>query len=139
MHKKTIEEYLEVIYLFEKKKGRAGTKDVATHMGINPASVTEMFCKLMEGGYVEYTPYKGVKLTRKGKRIARKLTEKHKTIAEFLKAIGVDEINAELEACKIEHIMNDNTLQILQQFYEYLDSDEGRPILERYRKKYNIK
>ena len=139
MHKKTIEEYLEVIYLFEKKKGRASTKDVANQMGINPASVTEMFGKLMNEGYVEYTPYKGVKLTPKGERIAKKLTKKHRTIAEFLKAIGVDAINAELEACKIEHIMDDDTLSILQRFYVYLESEEGRPLLEGYRKKYNIK
>lgn len=139
MHKKTIEEYLEVIGIFQESGGRASTNDVATYMKINPASVTEMFGKLMAEGYVDYVPYHGARLTPRGQRVVNKLMKKHRTLADFLKTIGVDSEIAELDACRIEHVIEDATLAVLRGFSVYLQTDEGQRFLETYRKRYNIR
>ncbi|MFW6144643.1 MAG: metal-dependent transcriptional regulator [Candidatus Natronoplasma sp.] len=53
MKRKTIEEYLEVIYLLEKKKGIAKTGDISSELGVKPPSVTEMLRKLEDEDYLE--------------------------------------------------------------------------------------
>ena len=70
MRKKTIEEYLEVIFTIQKTKKIVHTNDVASTLEVNPASVTEMFGKLTHEEYINYEKYNGVTLTDKGKKIA---------------------------------------------------------------------
>jgi len=69
---KTIEDYVELVYNIQKKKKRVQTNDVAFALNINPASVTEIFQKLSNEGYIDYEKYSGVKLTGKGKKIGYK-------------------------------------------------------------------
>ena len=119
MKKKTIEEYVEVIYTIQKTKNMAHTNDVASALNVNPASVTEMFGKLTEGGYVYYEKYLGVALTEKGKKIAITLNKRHETLKHFLELIGVDETIADADACKIEHNVHPKTVNKLRKFVEY--------------------
>ena len=70
MRKKTIEDYVELIYILEKKKKKVHTNDVANIFSISPASVTEIFQKLSDEDYIIYEKYSGVRLTKKGKKIA---------------------------------------------------------------------
>jgi ubiquinone/menaquinone biosynthesis C-methylase UbiE/uncharacterized protein YbaR (Trm112 family)/DNA-binding MarR family transcriptional regulator len=74
------EEYLERIYRFEESgKKRVKTTDLAKDLGVSPASVTEMLSEtLSKKGLVDYEPYKGVKLTRKGKTLASSMVRKHR-------------------------------------------------------------
>ncbi len=52
MRKKTIEDYAEIIYILEEEKGMVHTNDIASALDINPASVTEIFQKLNDEGYM---------------------------------------------------------------------------------------
>ncbi len=133
MKRKTMEEYIEVIYILEKKHGRAGTNKTACLLDVNPASVTEMFGKLEADGYIDYVPYHGATLTVKGNRIASKLMKKHRLIADFFMAIGVEEMVAEVDACKIEHIISDGTITVLREFVDYLASDQGERFIRDFR------
>ena len=65
MRKKTIEDYAEIIYILEEEKGMVHTNDIASALDINPASVTEIFQKLNDEGYINYEKYTGVTLTEK--------------------------------------------------------------------------
>jgi Mn-dependent DtxR family transcriptional regulator len=119
MRKKTIEEYLEVIYSIQKKKKIVHTNDVATTLQVNPASVTEMFGKLTKEEYINYEKYSGVNLTDKGKKIAIMLKKRHETLKHFLELLGVDKKIADSDACKIEHNVHPKTIDKLRKFVEF--------------------
>ncbi len=119
MRKKTIEEYVEIIYEIQKKKKKVHTNDVASALNINPSSVTEMFHKLTDEGFVFYEKYNGVILTDKGKSIAIMLKKRHETLRHFLELLGVDKEIANNDACRIEHNVNPQTVKKLRKFIEY--------------------
>jgi len=119
MRKKTIEEYIEIIFEVQNKKKRVHTNDVASALDINPASVTEMFNKLTDEDYIFYEKYNGVILTDKGKKIAIMLKKKHETLRYFLELLGVDREIANNDACRIEHNVNPQTVKKLRKFVEY--------------------
>ena len=119
MRKKTIEEYVEIIYEIQKKKKKVHTNNIASALDINPSSVTEMFHKLTNEGYVFYEKYNGVILTDKGKSIAIMLKKRHETLRHFLELLGVDKEIANNDACRIEHNVNPQTVKKLRKFIEY--------------------
>ena len=118
MRKKTIEDYVELVYDLQKGKKRVHTNDIASALNINPASVTEIFQKLSEDGFVNYEKYSGVNLTEKGKKIALKVKKKHNALTEFLTILGIDKEIAEKDACEMEHILHPMTMDTIIKFVE---------------------
>lgn len=114
------EDYLEALDIIIEKKGYAQVKDVTKFLGVGASSVTEMFQKLGDAGYINYEKYSGVTLTSKGRNIAKKTRKKHDTLKKFLLIIGVDEKIANEDACKIEHIVNPKTMDRLTKFVEFV-------------------
>jgi len=127
MKQKTLEEYLEVIYLLEKKEGHAKTGDISLELGVKAPSVTEMLIKLEKEGYIVYERYKGAKLTEDGKEIAKNLIISHETILAFLEIIGVEKDQAEIDACELEHHISQDTLKKLEKFIEFIDDAPNEP------------
>ena len=123
----SVEDYLEIIYRLEKKKGFARTSDISSFFGHKPSSVTGMIQKLDEQGYVNYEKYGGVTLTGKGKRIAKKVSERHETLTSFLKILGVDEGVAEEDACRIEHSVHKETMERLRNFVSFVQNAPKDP------------
>ena len=123
----SIEDYLEVIYRIESKKGLVRTSDVSSFFGHKASSVTEMFQKLDERGLVNYEKYKGVTLTGKGKKIAKDVSRRHETLSSFLKILGVDEEIAEEDACKIEHAVHKETMETLKDFVSFVQKAPKDP------------
>ena len=123
MKKKTIEEYIELIHILEKKDGHAHTGTIAAEMEIKAPSVTQMLQKLEKEGLVRYQSYIGATLTKKGKKMARQLIEKHRVIQEFLELIGIDEGMAEQDACQIEHHVSTGSVRQLEKFVEFLQQE----------------
>ena len=78
------EQYLKIIFNLTEEGGAAKTNDIANALGIAPASVTEMLHKLAEQGYVVHTPYKGVSLKPKGRKLACKIARRHRLLERFL-------------------------------------------------------
>lgn len=132
MRKRTIEDYVELVYDIQKGKKRVHTNDIASALSINPASVTEIFQKLSAEGYVSYKKYSGIKLTEKGLKIALKTKKKHTTLKEFLMLLGVDKNIAEKDACEMEHILHPSTMKTIIKFVEVIKKCEVTPFwLER--------
>lgn len=132
MRKKTIEDYVELVYDLEKEKKIVHTNDVAKKLGINPASVTEIFQKLSDEGFINYEKYGGACLTEKGKKVAIKIKEKHDVIMEFLILLGVDKEIAEQDACEMEHFLHRETMDTVIKFVEVVKKCEFTPFwLER--------
>jgi len=125
MRKKTIEDYVELVYMIQNKKEKVHTSDIASAFNINPASVTEIFQKLSDEDYINYEKYNGVTLTEKGKKIAMNTKKKHDTLKSFLILLGVDEEIADEDACKIEHHVNPETMRKLRKFVKFAKLDDG--------------
>ncbi|MHA1271297.1 MAG: metal-dependent transcriptional regulator [Candidatus Helarchaeota archaeon] len=127
MRKKTIEEYLEIIYVLQERYVHAHTGEIANLLNIKAPSVSEMLIKLEKKGLIVYEPYKGSKLTKVGLKIVMELATKHKTLSAFLQMIGVDKDTAELDACRIEHQISDDSIEKLIKFLEFINAAPDRP------------
>jgi Mn-dependent DtxR family transcriptional regulator len=125
MRKKTIEDYVELIYILQKEKEIVHTKDIASALDISPASVTEIFQKLSNEGYINYEKYSGVILTEKGRKIGIDTKKKHDTLKSFLILLGVDDKIADEDACKIEHNVNPETMRKLRKFVKFAKLEDG--------------
>ena len=110
------DEYLEALYNLTQDSKTASTTAISKRLKIAPASVTEMLIKLADGGYVNYSPYKGVTLTQQGFQIAEKMVRKHRLLERFLHdvlKIGNDRVHR--EACEMEHTLSDEAERALCQ------------------------
>jgi DtxR family Mn-dependent transcriptional regulator len=133
MRRKTIEEYIEVIYDLQEKDGQALTGSIAAEMNVKPPSVTEILKKLEQKGLVSYQAHCGATLTGPGTKLAQCLSEKHRVIAEFLMLIGVDEKVAQKDACQMEHHVSEQSVQTIGEFVAFLVSEEeGALVLSRF-------
>jgi DtxR family Mn-dependent transcriptional regulator len=121
------EDYLEALNTIILKKGYAKVKDVSDFLRVSPSSTTEMFQKLQNSGYINYEKYSGVTLTDKGKKIALKTAKKHETLRQFLQILGVPKDIANEDACRIEHVVNKETMSRLKKFVEFVDQVKGDP------------
>ena len=103
------DEYLETMYEFHEKEplGLVRTGDLAGRLDVSPASATEMVQRLASRGYLEYIPYKGVRLTEQGLQHGQKMKRRHR-LAEVLLDILPYEGNAHETACRLEHAIDDD-------------------------------
>lgn len=117
----TFERYLEAIYETGVSGGEVRVKDIASTLGVSYPSVSEMVDRLVDNGLVTHDKYQQIELTAKGRRIAKGLDRKHGVIKSFLTdVLEVDEAVADSEACEIEHVISDSTLNRLVRFLESL-------------------
>lgn len=104
MLSKTREDYLETIFHLVSEGKTAATKEIASHLKISSASVSEHLKKLAKEELIRHTPYKGVSLTAKGKKIAVDVVRRHRLSERFLTdKLGVKWEEAHGEAHKLEH------------------------------------
>jgi len=103
------EMYLKTIYNLESRYGAARTGDIAKILNITPGSVTNTLEVLEEKGLVAREPYKGVKLTGEGLKIALSVFRRHR-LAEMLltQVMKLDWIQSHEEACKLEHAISES-------------------------------
>jgi len=78
------EEYLEAIYRLEEKKGFARTTELANYLKVVPGSVTNTVEHLEKHGLIIHEPYKGVRLSDEGRKLALKVLRKHRLAERFL-------------------------------------------------------
>lgn len=117
------QEYLEVIDQLQKSHRVARVKDIALKRGVSRSSVSIALNQLAEKQLIEHEQYGHVVLTAKGKRIANNLARRHKAIKDFLfQILGISNQAAEEDACKMEHIMSQESLNALSQFLEFIDN-----------------
>jgi len=101
--------YLKVIYNLEAKTGVARTGDIAKILQITPGSVTNTLEVLETKGLVAREPYKGVKLTDQGRKLALSVFRRHRLAERLLTdALHLDWTESHEEACKLEHAISDS-------------------------------
>jgi Mn-dependent DtxR family transcriptional regulator len=115
-----LEDYLEVIYHLIHDKGDASTVDIAVKLRVKPPTVTSMVQKLARGGYLLHEPYRGMRLTEKGEKVARSVISRHSIIEEFLAMLGVAEGAARQDAEGIEHYIQPVTIRKIERLVDFL-------------------
>tara|TARA_B100000900_G_scaffold411665_1_gene431820 strand:- start:21117 stop:21785 length:669 start_codon:yes stop_codon:yes gene_type:complete len=103
------DEYLEMMYEFHESDegGVVRTGDLASGLGVSPASATEMVQRLAARGYLEYIPYKGARLTEQGLVHGQKMKRRHRLATVLLKLLPYDG-NPHDTACRLEHAIDDD-------------------------------
>lgn len=122
------EDYLKTIEAVISKKGYAQVKDISAALGTSPSSVTGMFQKLKNDGYINYEKYGGVTLTPEGKDVAQNTKAKYGVVRDFLTVLGVDSDTADEDACRIEHVLTDDTIDVLTKFVDFIHQNEECPL-----------
>lgn len=111
-----MEDYLEAISIASDKEG-ARVKDIRNLMNVKTPSVSGALLVLAKQGFIKHERYGKVKLTKSGATIAGEVKKKHSVISYFLKNIvGVSQATAEIDACKIEHVISKETFKKLMDF-----------------------
>ena len=103
------EDYLETILVLQKKLGMVRSVDVARHMEVSKPSVCHAVATLRDGGFLTMDEDHFLHLTDVGREVAEKIYERHCFFTEQLIAAGVDPKIAEADACRIEHIISDES------------------------------
>ena len=112
---KSGEDYLEAILVLQKKRGLVRSVDVARHMEVTKPSVCHAVATLRDGGFLKMDENHFLHLTDVGREIAEKIYERHCFFTEQLIAAGVDPKTAEADACRIEHIISDESFSRLKE------------------------
>lgn len=110
------ENYLEAILVLQQKNGCVRNVDIATHLGFSRPSVTVAMKNLLASGYI-LIEKDNISLTEAGRAIAEKVYDKHNVIAGFLTDLGVSAQVALADACKIEHVLSDESYECIKVYY----------------------
>ena len=108
------EDYLEMILVLKKKKGTVHSIDIAREMNFSKPSVSIAMKKLREDNLIEINENREIDLTPAGREIAERIYERHVVISEILMQLGVEETTAVKEACRIEHVISQDSFEKLK-------------------------
>ncbi len=109
------EMYLETILRLSNENPYVRSLDVAEAMNYSKPSVSRAMKILKENHYISIDGNGYIKLLKKGKDVANKIYERHKVITELLIALNVDEKQAEIDACKMEHCISDESFNAIKE------------------------
>jgi DtxR family Mn-dependent transcriptional regulator len=116
-----LEDYLEAVWVLTQETGAARVRDIAARTDVTMPTVTSALRQLAQAGLVHYDPYQLVTLTDRGESAARRIRHKHEAITEFL--VDVLDVSAETaaaNACRMEHVVDDEVLTRLSLLAEFL-------------------
>ena len=109
------EDYLETILVLQKKLSIVRSVDVARRMEVSKPSVCHAVATLRDGGFLTMDEDHFLHLTDVGREVAERIYERHCFFTEQLIAAGVDPKTAEADACRIEHIISDESFDRLKE------------------------
>lgn len=111
--------YLETILILKKRNSLVQSIDIATELNFSKPSVSRAVGILKDDGYITVDASGAIELTDTGKEVAKYVYEKHKTLTQFFIEIAkVSPETAEEDACRIEHVISDETFQSLKRILE---------------------
>lgn len=108
------ENYLETILMIKNKKGAVRSIDIANELEFSKPSVSIAMKNLRENGYIDVDANGYISLLEKGLEIAEKMYERHTTLSNWLISLGVDKDIAVEDACRIEHIISNESFEAIK-------------------------
>ena len=103
------ENYLETILILKKRNGCVRAVDIANELNFSKPSVSKAMSVLKQAGHVKVDRLNQILLTDSGREIAEKIYERHLILTEYLISIGVGEETAANDACRIEHVISEES------------------------------
>ena len=120
------EDYLETIFLIGQDLPVIRVKDISSRMGVSMPSVNSAVKNLASKKLVTFEKYGYIQLTESGKKLGKKIFEKHTLLKSFFTDIlGVEPETAENDACKIEHHISNSTINKLREFSDFILSNRS--------------
>lgn len=110
------ENYLESILMISERKGEVRSIDIVNELEFSKPSVSIAMKNLRENGYILVDKDGYITLTEKGMAIAEKMYERHKMFSRLFTALGVDPATAAKDACRVEHILSDETFNAIKKY-----------------------
>jgi DtxR family Mn-dependent transcriptional regulator len=119
-HSQSEEDYLEALYKLNIKNKAIRVKDVAQALDVKMPSVVAAVRSLSEKGLVEQEKYSHIELTTKGEKVGKDVYDRHRLLYSFLhEVLGLNEITAEEDACRMEHHLSPQTRERLSRIVEF--------------------
>lgn len=115
--KESGEMYLETIYILHKSKSDVRSIDIAEYMNYSRASVSRGVGLLKKHGLVDIDKNGFVALTEEGMTAAKKIMERHEVLTDMLVRLGIDKDTAAKDACRMEHVISDETFHGIKEHY----------------------
>lgn len=116
------EMYLETILLLTKKIPYVRSLDVAEEMNYSKPSVSRAMNILKENKYISIDKNGHIKLLKKGLDLATKIYDRHVVVTDCLIKLGVNEKQAETDACKIEHVLSDESFEAIKKYIAKIEN-----------------
>lgn len=109
------EDYLETILMLTERLGKVRSIDVVRELGYTKASVSIAMRKLRENGYIAVDGEGNLTLLPPGREIAERIYGRHRLLQHFFIQLGVDEKTAAEDACRVEHVLSEQTLEKIRE------------------------
>ncbi len=122
----SLEDYLEAIFILQKENSSVRTTDIASFLDVSKPSVNRAVGTLRDAGLLSHESYGEITLTDLGKSHAKSVLHRHNLLKDFLHiTLGVDAKTAEKDACKMEHVMSNESIEKLSSFLESLNNENN--------------
>ena len=108
------EMYLESILILSRKNGFVRSVDISEHMGYSKPSVSRAVGLLRSGNYITMDRDGHIRLTDTGRAVAERILSRHTLLTELLIRLGVDKDTASADACKMEHVISEQTFSAIK-------------------------
>lgn len=105
---KSLEDYIETIYMFEKKNGFSRVKEIANFLNVKLPSVNKALKELEKGNLINHEKYGYIKLTKEGKKIAENVFNIHNELVELFKLLGFSDESSFKYGCCLEHVIDED-------------------------------
>lgn len=112
------EMYLETIFVLSQGGRKVRSVDIAEHMNYSKPSISRAVGLLKQGGYITVDSDGFISLTESGLSVATKIFERHTVVSQLLIRLGVSADTAAEDACKIEHVISDETFHAVKKFLD---------------------
>ncbi len=117
------EMYLKTILRLSLQQSSVHSIDISEFMGFSKPSVSRAVSILKESGYIDIHEDKSITLTKSGKETATRLYERQVVLSYLLRKMGVDEDNAYEDACRMEHVISDESFAHIKEYLGISDED----------------
>lgn len=113
-HNESLEDYLEKILMISEEKPVVRSVDLANELGFSKPSISVAVKNMKAKGYITVSDEGYITLTEDGEKLADKVYDRHKFFREWLTGLGVDETTADEDACRIEHVITEETFNAIK-------------------------
>lgn len=118
------ENYLEMIYVLSNETGYVRSVDIAHALSFSKPSVSRAMSILKKAGHIKMDSEGQIELTSSGRRIAESVYNRHRLLTDYLVALGVDHETAAADACRMEHVISQETFEKIEAHIKSIKSSD---------------